>query len=288
MKNRIIWIVVILAVLAGAVFVLRKPSPSVDTKAFVNSVDYFCDAGTISAVYTDGNVALTLSDGRSLSLPQAVSGSGIRYETGATSSDDIVFSSEGANAFLTENNNTTYNNCISGTTSVSGSSTLFTDSAKTFSLAYPSMFMLSGGGVGYTQSWRVNATTSGMILAHVDIPRSYMPMTNFSEAKFTVGVSSDPSAVASCLTPQNGEVSAGTQSIGGTTFTKITLGDAGAGNFYDTTSYRAVKNNQCYAVEYTIHSSNIGNYSPDQGIKEFDKTQIQGILDTIAQSFKFL
>jgi membrane-bound inhibitor of C-type lysozyme len=288
MKKAIIWIVVIIVIIIGAVFLLRKPVATVTSTALSNNVSYFCDAGTINALYTNNNVALTLSDGRSLSLPQVVSGSGIRYETGASTSADIVFSSEGTNAFLTENNTTTYNNCISGTAEVSGTNTLFTDTAKTFSLSYPSMFTLMGGEVGYTQSWRTNATTSGMILAEVNIPRTYMPSTNFADAKLTVGVSSDPTSLALCTVPENGEVAAGTQNINGTTFTKITESDAGAGNFYDTTSYRVVKNSECYVVEYTIHSSNIGNYSPDQGITEFDKTKIQGILEASVQSFTFL
>ena len=76
--------------------------------------------------------------------------------------------------------------------------------------------------------------------------------------------------------------------IGSMKFTKITLSDAGAGNFYNTTSYRTIYHNQCYAIEYTIHSTNIGNYSPDQGITEFDQTKIVPLLENMVQSFKFL
>jgi len=289
MKNRILWIVGIIVVLVIAVIALHRPLAPTDKTAFINNVNYFCDAGTINAIYTDGNVALTLPDGRSFSLPQVVSGSGTRYEEGSGTSADIVFSSEGNNAFLIENNSTTYNNCVAGTAKATGMNTLFTDASKTFSIVYPSALTLSGGGVGYTQNWSVNATTSGMILAEIDVPRSYTPpKTNFSGAKVTIGVSSDPSAIAMCTTPTNGEVSAGVQTINGTMFTKLTLGDAGAGNFYDTTSYRVLKSGECYVVEYTIHSTNIGNYSPDQGITEFDKNQIQGMLETIVESFKFL
>lgn len=289
MKNRILWIVIIIVVLAGAVVALHRPLAPTDKNAFVNNVSYFCEAGTINAIYTDGNVALTLSDGRTFSLPQVVSGSGTRYETGSGTSADTVFSSEGSNAFLTENNNITFNNCVAGTAKVSGLNTLFTDASKTFSIVYPSTLTLSGGGVGYSQAWAYNATTSGMLLAEINVPRSYMPpKTNFSGAKVTVGVSSDPSAVAMCDTATNGQVSAGVQTINGTTFTKITGSDAGAGNFYDTTSYHVLKNNMCYVVEYTIHSTNIANFPPDQGITEFDKTQIQGMLDTVVGSFKFL
>ena len=143
----------------------------------------------------------TLSDGRNLNLPQTESGSGIRYETTATStnsasSTDIVFWSEGDNAFVTENASSTYQNCLAGTVNASGADTnTFTDVSKTFSFSYPSDLSVSGAGGGYTQSWMVNATTSGMILAQVKIPKSYLPGRNFGDATFSVGTSADPSAV---------------------------------------------------------------------------------------------
>jgi hypothetical protein len=74
----------------------------------------------------------------------------------------------------------------------------------------------------------------------------------------------------------------------GIPFTKFTFSDAGAGNLYETTSYRTKRGDECYVVEYTIHSSNIGMYSPDQGIKEFDKDKITKMLDRMVRSFQFL
>jgi hypothetical protein len=123
----------------------------------------------------------------------------------------------------------------------------------------------------------------------VHIPKSFLPNTNFGEAKFTVGTSVDPDAIKNCLISDNGNMGTTSEvTIGSRKFTKITFSDAGAGNFYDTASYRTVYNNQCYAIEYTIHSSNIQNYSPDQGIKEFDKGKITSVLESISQSFKFI
>ena len=131
------------------------------------------------------------------------------------------------------------------------------------------------------------------------IPRSFQPKTNFSEATFVVGSSADPKSIELCLRASNGEtpgynpevanpVSAGRVTINGVAFSKYNLGDAGAGNYYDTTSYRTMRDGVCYAVEYTIHSTNIGNYDPSQGISEFDRAKVQGILEDIAKSFKFL
>lgn len=74
---------------------------------------FTCDGGkTIAAVFHNGvqhNVRLTLSDGRKLKLPQAVSGSGARY---ASSNESIVFWNKGDTAFIEENGKTTYSGCI--------------------------------------------------------------------------------------------------------------------------------------------------------------------------------
>ena len=76
--------------------------------------------------------------------------------------------------------------------------------------------------------------------------------------------------------------------INGVQYTKLVSSDPGAGNIYDTTSYRTVRNGQCYAIEYTIHSSQIGNYDPSMGIKAFDSTAVTAMMESMVQSFKFL
>lgn len=246
-------------------------------------VDYYCENGTIIASYSDNSVVLSLSDNRILNLAQAPSGSGVRYENGT-----IAFLTKGNNAFLQEDGKTTYDKCVAGTETLTGSTNNFTDGSRLFSFSYPNTFTLSGE-LGFTADWRQQTTTLGMQLAKVTIPRSYQPQTNFSEGTFTIGAASDPTAVKGCLKGANGGVvSPELISINGNDFTKVTYRDAGAGNFYDTTSYRILRNDQCYAVEYTIHSTNIGNYSPDQGITAFDQAKVQGILEKMAQSFKFL
>jgi membrane-bound inhibitor of C-type lysozyme len=253
-------------------------------------VNYFCDSGTITANYATGTVALKLSDGRTFTLPQTISGSGISYEEGSGTSQDVEFQSEGSNAFLTENGSTTYNNCVAGQEmSMASGSEMYTDANDTFSLTYPSQFTLTGGGVGFTQDWRAEATSSGVLLVKITIPQSFEPKTNFGDATFTIGTSADPGAVAGCLTDTAGEkTTSANVIINGVSFTRLNFTDVGAGQIYDTTSYRTVRNNQCYAVEYTIHSGNINNYDPSQGISAFDETKVQAVLDGIAQSVKFM
>jgi membrane-bound inhibitor of C-type lysozyme len=57
------------------------------------------DGKSIDARFYSDRVDLTLSDGRSLSLPQTMSGSGIRY---ANADETFVFWSKGDTAFVTE------------------------------------------------------------------------------------------------------------------------------------------------------------------------------------------
>jgi membrane-bound inhibitor of C-type lysozyme len=275
----------ILVLIATNFYVNKKIMPQVSNPEIkiLNSVTYYCQEGTIKADYGASEVNLKLKDGRSMTLPQTISGSGIRYELGTA-----TFVSKGDNAFLTENDVVTYTNCVAGSQATSQDINTYTDSANIFSFSYPNQFILSGGDIGFSQDWRAQTTSLGLLLTVVRIPRSFMPQTNFSEAKFTVGTNPDPDAIKDCLLSDYGNM--GTTSIvmiGPNKFTKISFADAGAGNYYDTTSYRTIYNNQCYAIEYTIHSTNIYNYSPDQDIKEFDKAKIDSVLESIAQSFKF-
>jgi membrane-bound inhibitor of C-type lysozyme len=248
-------------------------------------VRYSCTQGIIDATFTDNQVVLALSDGRHLTLPQTMSGSGTRYAQGL-----IVFSGKGSSATLTENSKATYENCISGS-DVSGDATTstFTDTGKTFSFSHPIVFAVTGGDGSYSQDWATDSMHLGLMLARVVIPQTFMPKTNFGDARFVVGTSADATAVKECLAPPQGNGVKSTKvTINGVAFQKLVFAGAGAGNFYDTTSYRTLRNGQCYSVEYTIHSGNIGNYSPDQGIKAFNDAKIRSVLESIAQSFTFL
>lgn len=165
----------------------------------------------------------------------------------------------------------------------------FSDSNNTFTFEYNSLFEASEGEKIPTIDWRVNAKKEGLIIANVFIPKSFIPNTNFSDVRFIVGRSTDESEIRGCLNnATNEEVKDGFSNISGYTFAKFLSNGAGAGNFYETTSYRGIVDGDCYSIEYTIHSTNIGNYSPDQGIKEFDKLKVENELEKIIKSFKFL
>ena len=78
----------------------------------VSTVTFYCeDDKTIEAAFYADRVDLTLNDGRSLSLPQTISGSGIRY---ANADETFVFWSKGDTAFVTEgaDEKMTFADCI--------------------------------------------------------------------------------------------------------------------------------------------------------------------------------
>lgn len=249
-----------------------------------NVVTYYCDEGTLAASYSTSSVTVTFPDGSSQVMPQTMSGSGIRYEASST-----VFWSKGNDAFVTVGGANAYNNCVAGSVIASGGTSTYTDASGIFSFSYPSQFTLSGGGIGYSTEWMQNATSSGMLLAKVSVPASYEPGTNFASSRFTLGASSDPSAVASCQKMANPSNATSSQvAIDGVPFTKITYSGAGAGNFYEYTSYRTDHEGECYAIEYVIHSLNIHNFPSSAGIKEFDRSAVQQMFEGMVQSFKFL
>jgi membrane-bound inhibitor of C-type lysozyme len=99
---------------------------SAQAPAPVATVQYSCAQGkSLIAKYFDGptrtapdgrpipggRVVLTLADGKKLTLPQTLSGSGIRY---ANEGESFVFWSKGDTAFVEEgpNQTMTYENCV--------------------------------------------------------------------------------------------------------------------------------------------------------------------------------
>jgi len=82
------------------------------TAARIMSAFFVCTgARSIRAVFNNGprpRVALSLSDGRYVVLPEAKSGSGARY---ADREESFVFWNKGQTAFIVERGTTTYAGC---------------------------------------------------------------------------------------------------------------------------------------------------------------------------------
>jgi hypothetical protein len=161
-----------------------------------------------------------------------------------------------------------------------------------WSIAYPIDFDTNDNYSNTpSDDWRMGMPGGpGLQFFTLTIPRVFEPQTNFADAKLTVGMSGNAAAVAECLIAEPTEPNqpaSGTTTINGTVFTVFHFADAGAGNYYETTSYRTRHVGACWAVEYTIHSSQIGNYPPEYQLKPFDETALHDVLDRIVGTFKF-
>ena len=82
----------------------------------ISTVTFTCkDNKSIEASFYSEKVDLKLSDGRTMSLPQTMSGSGIRY---ANADETMVFWSKGNTAFITEGKDAdappTFADCVTG------------------------------------------------------------------------------------------------------------------------------------------------------------------------------
>ena len=86
------------------------------TDAVATTAVFTCDGGSrITATFyptDDAYVDLVLSDDRMLSVPHAISASGARY---AKADESFVFWNKGDTAFITENSETTFANCVLST-----------------------------------------------------------------------------------------------------------------------------------------------------------------------------
>lgn len=133
MNIKNILILLALLIIAFAIWQFGLPAATenetseIPSKAVVVAeASYACDGGnTITAAYlagssvpagaTDempspsGSVNLVLGDGRTYTLPQTISASGIRY---ANEDESFVFWSKGETAFTEENGAPAYENCV--------------------------------------------------------------------------------------------------------------------------------------------------------------------------------
>jgi hypothetical protein len=170
-----------------------------------------------------------------------------------------------------------------------------TDSNNTsggFTIAYPIDFSTEdNSSVAPSTDWRQNAGNApGLEYFSLTVPKAFEAQTNFSDATLTVGASGSQSAIAQCMAAdQSGGPATATSSvtINNIPFTIFQFSDAGAGNIYQTTSYRTLHAGKCYAVEYTVHSAQIGNYPSSYDLQPFDQSKIDSLMQNIIGTFKF-
>lgn len=91
------------------------------SNTIVNAVIFNCALNkNIKATFYKDRVYISLSDGRNMSLPQVLSGSGARY---ANFDESFVFWNKGDTAFVNEGNETTFKDCLITTNVTSNNTT---------------------------------------------------------------------------------------------------------------------------------------------------------------------
>jgi hypothetical protein len=158
---------------------------------------------------------------------------------------------------------------------------LYSDPQYGFSLRYPATATITTGSQAEGEL-DLTDTTAVVVKPTLAAYKG----TNLGEASVAVGVSADPGTVAACAagTPAQGEKPVGTIALGGIEFTRFTFEDAGVGNRYASTSYRAVSAGTCYEIVEFLHWAVLENYSPG-AVKQFDRAKIEARLHAITRSF---
>jgi len=291
--------IILMALIFGVWFFSGRALPQKNESLEPNSenrVLYVCkDSKTITAVYfigapietkpgeppvPNGSVRIVLSDGRTISLPQTISASGIRY---ANSDESIIFWSKGNGAFLLENNKKTYMDCMMIAPDSGSLPEVYINSAEGFSVRYP---------VGYSvnETYHYEALGPGKEIGGIKftIPSEMSTGTNLSEYDTGVSVEEIPN-VQNCdaslfVYSETTEVPT---TDAGTEYSVATTTDAGVGNFYEEIVWAIPGTNPCTAVRYLIHSTNIQNYPPGV-VREFDRNALLEQFNTIRRTLILL
>jgi hypothetical protein len=178
----------------------------------------------------------------------------------------------------------------------------YNDTQRGFAIAYPIDFPDDENYLPPTHmtNWSMimDDDAPGIQDFKLTIPPAFEPQTNFEGATLTVsetnaeqlrgyelGCLGDHAMMGEPYDYPN--VATSTLTINNANFTVLNSGNGGAGSFYETTSYRTLRNGECYAIEYTIHSSQIANYPASYNLQPFDKVMVTDVLDRIVGTFKF-
>ncbi|MDE2213246.1 MAG: MliC family protein [Patescibacteria group bacterium] len=296
--SRIIGLLIILIVIAGGLFLWETHSgaPSSTAAVPISSVSYLCDGGkTIAAKYYNGptppspapgqpptptgSVTVALSDGRSFTLPQTLSASGIRY---ANSDESFIFWSEGNGAFVEENNVQTYSGCVAVAPDPGGLPNAFASSTSGFSIRY-----LSGYTVDTSYQYQELGPTEIINGIKFTIPPSVAQGTNLgsdsylSVEQLPTGKTCDASLF---LYPP---VTLETLTQNNTTYSVASSTGAGAGNRYEEWVYAIPGSSPCTAVRYFIHYAVLENYPPGT-VQAFNEQALLTQFDAIRSTLTLL
>ena len=287
-------VVILLVILLGISYLAPHAlAPTKNGETPIAQVSFACDAGkTINASFYEGeskpapspgepptpggSVAVTLSDGRAMTLPQTISADGTRY---ANADESFVFWAKGNGAFVTEGNDQTYANCIKVAADPGGLPQVFENGVQGFSLRYPSGYV---SDVTYKyQEMGPGKDISGMKFT---IAPSIAKGTNLGSDSY-VSVEEIPQA-ADCsakLFLDDPSLTVASVTDNGTDYSVASSTGAGAGNRYEETVYALPGTNPCIAVRYFIHYGVLDNY-PQGMVQAFDRNALLSQFDAVRRT----
>ena len=296
---RIVFIALLLVV-AGTALWLYRPWASQPATQPTAVASYQCDDGkAVTAAFyhgaskpatapgeppvPGGSVALTLSDGRAMTLSQTVSADGGRYSNGnplIPGNETFVFWSKGNGALVFGNGaQKPPVDCITVAPMPAGSglSQAFATSSLGFSIRYPQ-------GYARDESYRYQELGPGKDIAGVKltIPAALAAGTNLAADSY-VSVEEIPQArdCSAALFLERGAAQDVVE--GGTTYSVASTTGAGAGNRYEETVYAFPGTSPCIAVRYFIHYGVIENY-PAGAVRAFDQQSLTDQFDAIRRT----
>jgi len=287
--------VLVVGIILGAVLYWRVPLPTpVKAPVPFASVSYACNGGkTIMAAYFSGeskpakdpsmpptpggSIALTLSDGRTMTLAQTLSADGIRY---ANADESFIFWGKGNGALVLEQNEEkSYIGCIAVAPELPGQNLprIYTNSGAGFSLRLPA-------GYSADESYRYQELGPKKTIHGISftIPDTLAKGSNLSSDTF-VSVEEIPKATTCSAALFLDRASATTLTDASTTYSVASSTGAAAGNRYEETVYALPGTNPCVAMRYFIHYGVIENYPPG-AVREFDHAGLVATFDAIRRS----
>ncbi len=273
MAKYIVGIIFIVLLTGAGYYFWKMQGP---TKTPLNNISYVCaESKTIQATYYADSVDLVLSDGRSFTLPQAVSASGARY---ANPDEAVVFWNKGNTATITEGgnpSNETFKQCGEGAPTAPEPN-VFTNASSTFSVQYP-----TGWTPDASYAYTGVSAAKPIYGVKFQIPGDMATGTNLSSDTY-VSVEQLPratSCTADIYVLDN--VKATAIDANGHSYSFASTTDAAAGNRYDEHVFAIPGSMPCTAVRYWIHYGVFENYPQDGTVREFDRAALLAAFDAI-------
>ncbi len=170
------------------------------------------------------------------------------------------------------------------TTDNAGNQT-YTNPFYGFSISFPESVVATTTGEYFTGTYSDDSNLPGEEILGLLVDSIESSDTNgagYYHAQINIGVSQDSTAVQTCLSSTDATQSS-TVVINGITFYKYVLPDEpGLGQDVEVMSYRAVKNNTCFAVEPTFTTGSDAAINPSATAVNRDQQVIDSIINSLA------